>query len=94
MDFYTTESLSVIFDQACVIFDTNNGEVLHIHEVTALEGGYVPTETDLREQSLELAKLSGDLSSKEVAVVIVEPGTVAGEGPFRVDLVSNQVIAG
>jgi hypothetical protein len=92
MEFDSPESGVIVSNQACVVYDASSGEVLHIHEIAALEGGYVPSEAELVERALELAKTSTDLGAKRVEALVVDPQSVAEDRKFRVDLGTKRLV--
>ena len=85
-------NVRVIGQLACVVFDEDDGTVVHAHGGVVLEGGETPDEAAFQQRALELAKQSRDLGGRKLQTMLIDPAEMSA-GPMRVDLVTKRVSA-
>lgn len=84
----------VIAEYVCVAYDPANGEIVHVHFVTTLEGGEVPTEDSMRATTLEYARtLFRGPPRQTVETVFVEPSELRPRAMHRIDPHTRKLIA-
>jgi hypothetical protein len=83
-------NVRVVGQLACVVFDEDDGTVVHAHGAICLEGGEMPDEVALLERAVELAKRSSDLGGRKLQTLMIDPAEMSG-GPMRVDLATKRV---
>ena len=93
MTFGFAGNVRVVAQLACVVYDEEDGTVVHSHGAVCLEGGEVPDEAAFQRRALELAHKSRDLGSRRLKTMMVDLSAMSG-GPMRVDLGSHRLIPG
>lgn len=83
-------NVRVVGQLACVVFDEDDGTVVHAHGAVCLEGGEMPDEAAFQQRALELAKQSSDLGARKLQTLLIDPAEMSG-GPMRVDLATKRV---
>jgi len=84
----------VIAEHVCVAYDPANGEIMHVHFVTTLEGGEVPTEDSMRATTLEHTRTFFRGPPRQtVETVFVEPGELHRYAMHRIDPHTRKLIA-
>jgi hypothetical protein len=91
MTFGFAGNVRVVAQLGCVVYDEEDGTVVHSHGAVCLEGGEVPDEAAFQQRALELARQSRDLGSRRLQTVMVDLSAISG-GPMRVDLSSQHLI--
>jgi hypothetical protein len=91
MSFGFAGNVRLVAQLACVIYDEEDGTVVHGHGAVCLEGGEVPDEAAFQKRALELARKSRDLGSRRLKTMMVDLSAMSG-GPMRVDLRSHHLI--
>jgi hypothetical protein len=91
MRFSLVGNVRVVAQLACVVYDEEDGTVVHGHGAVCLEGGEVPDEAAFQQRALELARQSRDLGSRPLRTMMVDLSAISG-GPMRVDLSSHRLI--
>ncbi len=91
MSFGFAGNVRIVAQLACVVYDEENGTVVHGHGAVCLEGGKVPAEAAFKQRALELARKSRDLGSRRLQTIMVDLSEISG-GPMRVDLSSRRLI--
>jgi hypothetical protein len=92
--FATSGVPRVIAKYACIAYDPVNGEIMHVHFVTTLEGGEVPSEDSIRETTLEHARtLFRGPPRQTVETVFVEPDELRPHTMYRIDRQTTKLIA-
>lgn len=81
----------IVAQLCCVVYDEEDGTVVHGHGALCLEGGEVPDEGAFQVRALELAQRSQELGSRRLRTMMVELAEVSG-GPMRVDLTTGKLI--
>jgi hypothetical protein len=84
-------NVRLVAQLACVVYDGEDGTVIHGHGAVCLEGGHVPDTTAFQQRALELARQSRDLGSRRLQTMMVDLSAISG-GPMRVDLSSRRLI--
>jgi hypothetical protein len=54
--------------RSCVLYDSDSGRILHIHQAVVLEGGATPTEAEMESTAREVLDSHGAGSSKVAAL--------------------------
>src|SRR5262249_39153977 len=88
---FVAGNVRIVAQLACVVYDEEDGTVVHGHSVVCLEGGHVPDEAAFQQRALELARKSRDLGSRRLQTMMVDLSAIPG-GPMRVDLSSHRLI--
>jgi hypothetical protein len=83
-------NVRIVGQLACVVFDEDDGTVVHAHGAICLEGGEMPDQVAFQQRALELAKQSRDLGTRKLQTLLIDPGEMSG-GPMRVDLTTKRV---
>jgi hypothetical protein len=83
-------NVPVVGQLACVVFDEEDGAVVHAHGAICLEGGEMPDEDTFQQRALELAKQASDLGDRNLQTLMVDPAEMSG-GPMRVDVATKRV---
>ena len=91
MPFSVVGKARLLTQLACVVYDEEDGTVVHGHGAICLEGGEVPDEDAFRRRAVELARKSRDLGSRRLQAIMVDLSEISG-GPKRVDLRSRRLI--
>jgi hypothetical protein len=91
MSFGFAGNVRLVAQLACVIYDEEDGTVVHGHGAVCLEGGEVPDETAFQQRALDLARQSRNLGSRRLQTMMVDLSALSG-GPMRVDLSSRRLI--
>ena len=91
MPFGFAGNVRLIAQLACVVYDEEDGTVVHGHGAVCLEGGAVPDEAAFQKRALELAHKSRDLGSRRLKTMMVDLSAMSG-GPMRVDLGSHRLV--
>jgi len=91
MSFGIAGNVRVVAQLACVVYDEQDGTVVHGHRALCLEGGQVPEEAAFQQRALELAREARDLGSRRLQTMMVDLSAISG-GPMRVDLSSHRLI--
>jgi hypothetical protein len=78
---------------ACIAYDADTGDVLHVHVDTTLDGAEKPTEDDVRAATLELhSQLFKGRKRASVATIFVNPAELNQPGARKVDLKSRTLV--
>jgi hypothetical protein len=85
-------NVRVVAELACVVYDEEDGSVVHGHGAICLEGGEMPDERVVQERALELARRSRELRARRLQTLMVTPAEISG-GPMRVDLGTKRLVA-
>jgi len=69
----------VVSDRVCVVYDPTSGEIHHTHRVVTLEGGTEPSEKEIGDLALSLARSNREIETRTLEVLHVagdalEPG--------------------
>ena len=91
MPFGVVGNVRIVAQFACVVYDEEDGIVVHGHGAVCLEGGQVPDKAAFQQRALELARKSRDLGSRRLQTKMVDLSAISG-GPMRVDLSSHRLI--
>jgi hypothetical protein len=91
MSFAFVGNVRPVAQLACVVYDEEDGAVVHGHGAVCLEGGEMPDNTAFQQRALELARQSRDLGSRRLQTLMVDLSAISG-GPMRVDLGSRRLI--
>jgi hypothetical protein len=84
----------VISEYVCVAYDPANGEIMHVHIVTTLDGGEVPSQESIRATTLEHVRmLFRGPPRQTVETVFVEPGELRHHAMYRIDPPTRRLIA-
>jgi len=84
----------VIAEYVCVAYDAANGAIMHVHLVTTLEGGEVPTEDSMRATTLEHARTFFRGPPRQtVETTFVEPSELRRNAMHRIDPHTRKLIA-
>lgn len=85
-------NVRIVGQLACVVFDEDDGTVVHVHGAVCLEGGEMPDEATFQQRALELSKKSSDLGARKLQTLLIDPAALSG-GPMRIDLTTKRVSA-
>src|SRR5512132_2685131 len=80
----------IVGQLACVVFDEDDGTVVHAHGAICLEGGEMPDQVAFQQRALELAKQSRDLGTRKLQTLLIHPREMSG-GQMRVDPTKKRV---
>jgi hypothetical protein len=85
--------LKTVSELACIAYDPANGDVLHVHVVTSLEGAEIPSKESVRAATLEHYQhlFQGPRRAK-VETVFVEPAELEKPGMRRIDPSSRKLM--
>jgi hypothetical protein len=83
-------NVRIVGQLACVVFDEDDGAVVHAHGAICLEGGEMPDEAAFQQRALEVAKQASDRGDRKLQTLMIDPAEMSG-GPMRVDLATKSV---
>jgi hypothetical protein len=84
---------SIISDQLCVVFDSDTGNILHMHRVATLEGADTVSEESISATALDYAKTNlSTRYSGSMDTTIVDPDQLEPNMHYKVDLDSRRLI--
>jgi hypothetical protein len=89
--FGSAGNVRVVAELACVVYDEEDGSVVHGHGAVCLEGGEMPDERVFQERALELARRSRELGQRRLQTLMVTPAEISS-GPMRVDLGTKRLV--
>jgi hypothetical protein len=90
--------------QACVVFDTESGEIHHVHQVVTMEGAEATSDDEVKQRALSFARqrlesgtpLPGEQTVRpvegELDALQVDPSLVDRTRPQRVDPRSRRLV--
>ncbi len=70
--------------QTCVVFDSTDGTIQHIHDVVTFEGGEAVSDYDVEQRALSLAAERG-LESSTLKTIHVDPEELEPSRRYAVD---------
>ena len=70
--------------QTCVVFDSTDGTIQHIHDVVTFEGGEAVSDYDVAQRALSLAAERG-LESSTLETIHVDPEELEPSRRYAVD---------
>ena len=85
-------NVRIVAELACVVYDEEDGSVVHGHGAVCLEGGEMPDERAFQERAIDVARRSRELGSRRLQTLMVSPAEMSG-GPMRVDLGTRRLVA-
>lgn len=81
----TTEALGLIEQSSVVvIYDSENGNIMHIHECVSLRGGKHPDRSVLEREALERAARAGRDTTR-ASILHVDPDSLRTHAHYKVD---------
>ncbi|MFH8660809.1 hypothetical protein [Streptomyces afghaniensis] len=92
MNIVTTGDLAIRSFKSCVVFDTSDGRILHIHDVVTIEGGEDTSDEAVARQALQLAAERG-VDTRNLDTLHLDPETLESGTAFRVDLQARSLVA-
>jgi hypothetical protein len=85
--------LKIASEIACIVYDPQTGDVLHVHVDTTLEGAAQPDEESVRADTLEHHKnLFNGKKRAAVETMFVDPAELEQRGVRRIDLKSRKLL--
>jgi hypothetical protein len=76
-------SVRAIAHRASVVYEENSGAIKHIHQTVTLEGGQVPTESEMEQAALDI--LSKRIDVRGLKVLHVDAADIRPRVNYRVD---------
>jgi hypothetical protein len=74
-----------------IVYDTSTGKIIHVHEVLALPGVTLPSESELESQARNMAEKSTGRTMTQAAVMHVRREDIKPDFHYEVD-VKNKVL--
>jgi hypothetical protein len=75
-----------------LVYDRETGEILHVHEVTLMQGGKLPNEKDLKASVISLTRKSINRPGTDMDVIFVQEELVPGK-KYRVDVQGKRLFS-
>ena len=91
MPFKTADAPEIESERAYVVYDTQTGVIVHVHQVTTFRGASSGSRDEEEARALELAKQFGHRPDG-LRALAVAPSELDLRVPHRVDLKSLQLI--
>lgn len=90
----TSNSMGLkVYELACIAYDPQTGDVLHVHLDTTLEGAESPTEESVRAATLDFYdRLFQGRKRASVETMFVDPAELQTRGARRIDLNSRKLV--
>lgn len=92
MEFTTTDKVLIRSEMACLLYDPDNGAILHVHRVVTLKGAEEWPAAAIEERARQLAKDFG-LDAGRLQALIVDGRKLAADKDYRVDPKKQRLIA-
>ncbi len=84
----------IIAEEACVVYDTANGDILHVHHSTTYEGGKPPDSASLRAETLDLFRQHFfGRKRKAVETLVFDPAAFAGGAKFKINVKTKKPVS-
>ena len=78
--------------QSCVVFDSRDGTIVHIHDVVTMEGGEAISDYDVEQRALSLAAERG-LDSSTLKTLRIDPEELEPGRLYAVDPDKSALVA-
>lgn len=92
MEFTNTDKGQIRSEIACLLYDPDNGSILHVHRVVTIKGAEEWPAAAIEERARKLAKGFG-LEAERLKSLIVDGKKLASDKDYRVDPKKQRLVA-
>lgn len=92
MEFTTTDKGQIRSEMACLLYDPENGAILHVHRVVTFKGAEEWPVTAIEERTRQLATNFG-LEAERLKSLIVDGKKLKPEKDYRVDPKKQRLVS-
>lgn len=79
------------FSQACVLYDSRDGKIVHVYRNETFPGGRKKTDNEMAARATELAKRAGQ-DTTQLGILHVPPNGLEPGKVYKVDLGSKKLV--
>jgi hypothetical protein len=91
MEFVTTGSAKISSIRCCILYDSKDGTIRHLHRVVTMQGAPETSESDMEKQTIELAK-DLSLDTGQLQVLHVDQSVISERARYSVDPKSRTLV--